>query len=70
MLTLQQFIDECGGSLKLAREMNLTRNTVNYWYLKKNYPNVKVMFKLIKLSKNRLSFDSIIKSCTPAKSKH
>lgn len=64
-LTLQKWVKDYGGPVKLALRLDVYAVTVRHWLHRRGYPKVDTMRKLIQISKNALSYESIIESCRP-----
>ena len=59
---LANFVRHHGGPDAIAKKLGVTGGAVRYWLNKEVSPTTKHMIKLIKLSKGKLTFESIIRS--------
>lgn len=64
-LTFQEWCHFEGGVDRVADILGIPVRTVKSWYYVEGNPAVPMMQRLISLSKNRLSYESIIDSTQP-----
>jgi hypothetical protein len=64
-ISFQEWCDEQGGPLELSRKIGKTAAQVRKWYRRDANPTLRTMQFLIKLSENRLTYESLIDSTQP-----
>lgn len=59
---LVAFISKNGGTIGISKRLGVTRNAVYAWITRKVLPQAITMQRIVKLSKGRVSYDSMIDS--------
>lgn len=59
-MTLNQWVKQYGGAEKLAVKLEITPHAVRNWMRGDDVPRPKHLVQLVKLSKGKLSFESIL----------
>lgn len=62
-----QWVDEFGGTEKLAYKLGLTSGAIYFWLSRMGTPKPATMQKIIKLSNGKLTFNDILESTMPKK---
>lgn len=65
MQNFQAWIEDYGGVDKLAKRLKVTPQAVYTWVKRQGYPKVETMRALVKISKGKLTYVSIIESTKP-----
>ncbi len=66
MLTIREWVEEMGGADKAAAALGVCKHSIWKWHRREARPHIETVQKMIRLSKGRLTIESIIK-CTRAK---
>lgn len=53
------------GTERLANKLGITVAAVNYWKYRRGWPKVAFIIEILKLSKGKLTFESIVNSTSP-----
>jgi DNA-binding XRE family transcriptional regulator len=56
---LAAWVDSQGGAIPLARKLGITPHAIRFWVRGLNHPTVKLAKKIIRLSKNKLSYTDL-----------
>ncbi len=67
MQDFQKWLLDYGGASKLASRLNIHHSTVLVWVRREGYPKVETMCAIVKLSKGKLTLESIVESIKPGK---
>lgn len=60
MLTFKTWVAESGGTVKVAKLLNVTPRSVRFWLSRRGAPKYRSAEKIVKLSKGRLTLISVI----------
>ncbi len=61
----QRWVTENGGHKRVAAKLGVSEHSVTYWYKQRGSPQVDTILKLLRLSKDVLTYASIIESTHP-----
>lgn len=59
-MTLKKWIELQGGAKKIAPKLGIGRAAIGYWLRAANTPTASVMFKIVRLSKGKVSYKTIV----------
>lgn len=61
-MKFEEWVFKQGGIRDLARKLQITPMTIVHWFNKDCFPSALTLQKLVKMSKGKLTYDSIIDS--------
>lgn len=66
MKIFKKWVDNYGGTKRLAKKLGTTEAAVYHWLSGKGWPKVDTIRDIIKISKNELTFSDIVGPARPS----